>query len=153
MLYVNDSTIYAVSATASAATCSAINGFELALTWLDNNSLSANPAKTELMIFNPSRQPNLTGDTIQGTHYSISNSQHHVTTVTSLRYLRVFLTNDLKWMKHVSIMVNHAHSTIHGISILRNSIRGLDFMNWQHIYNTLVIPVLTYSTQVWYTGA
>src|SRR6266851_1180200 len=77
---------------------------------------------------------------------------HNITTITSLHYLGVFITADLKWKKHISIMVNHVHSTICGISILGNSIQGLDFMNWCHIYNTLVIPMLTYGAQVWYTG-
>jgi hypothetical protein len=58
---------------------------------------------------------------------------------------------DLKWTKHVDIMVNCAQSTIHRISILRNSIRGLNFMNWRRVYNALVIPTLTYGAQVWYT--
>jgi hypothetical protein len=49
-------------------------------------------------------------------------------------------------------MVNRAWSTIRGISILSNSIWGLDFMNWCHIFNALVIPTLTYRAQVWYTG-
>jgi len=72
--------------------------------------------------------------------------------VTSLQYLRVYLTNMLSWQRHVDIMANHAHSTIRGISILGNSVRSLDFLNWRRIYNALVIPILTYSTPVWYTG-
>ena len=49
-------------------------------------------------------------------------------------------------------MVNRARSTIRGISILGNSVRGLDFLNWRKVYNALVIPTLTYGAQVWYTG-
>ncbi len=49
-------------------------------------------------------------------------------------------------------MSNHTHSTIQGISILGNSIRGLDFLNWCCVYNTLVVPILMYGAQVWYTG-
>jgi len=64
MLYVDDGAIYAVSAMAAAATRSAIQGFELALSWLDDNGLSADPAKTELMVFNPGRQPDIMGGTI-----------------------------------------------------------------------------------------
>jgi len=115
-LYVDDGAIYAVSATTKATTRSAIEGFEMALQWLDNNGLSADPAKTKLMIFNPSRQPNLMGGTIYGAQYSVSNTHHNITMVTSLHYLGVFLTAKLDWTKHVSIMVNCAHSTIHGIS-------------------------------------
>ncbi len=49
-------------------------------------------------------------------------------------------------------MVNCARSTIRRISLLRNSVRGLNFLNWQCVYNTLIISVLTYGAPVWYTG-
>jgi len=49
-------------------------------------------------------------------------------------------------------MANRARSTIRGISLLGNSIRGLDFLNWRKVYNALIIPTLTYGAQVWYTS-
>jgi hypothetical protein len=49
-------------------------------------------------------------------------------------------------------MANRARSTVRGISILGNTISGLDLLNWRKVYNALVIPVLTYGAQVWYTG-
>jgi len=75
-----------------------------------------------------------------------------VRTVSHLRYLVVYIDRSLKWDRHVSIMTNRARSTIRGISLLGNSVRGLDFLNWRKVYNALVIPTLTYGAQVWYTG-
>ena len=49
-------------------------------------------------------------------------------------------------------MANCARSTIQGISILGNTISGLNLLNWCKVYNTLVIPILIYGAQVWYTG-
>jgi len=49
-------------------------------------------------------------------------------------------------------MANRACSTIRGITILGNSVCGLDFLNWCKVYNALVIPSLTYGAPVWYTG-
>jgi hypothetical protein len=49
-------------------------------------------------------------------------------------------------------MVNCARSTIRGLSVLGNSIRGLDFINWQKVYNAVVILALTYGVPVWYMG-
>jgi hypothetical protein len=49
-------------------------------------------------------------------------------------------------------MTNRTRSTIRGINLLGNSVRGLDFLNWCKVYNALVIPTLTYGAQVWYTG-
>jgi hypothetical protein len=75
-----------------------------------------------------------------------------VWTVTHLRYLGVYIDRSLKWDRHVSIMTNCARSTIRGINLLGNSVHSLDFLNWRKVYNTLVIPTLTYGAQVWYTG-
>jgi hypothetical protein len=150
-LYVDDGAIFSVSKTTAAATTSAIQGLEQVLGWLSRNGLSANPAKMELMVFTPPRSnPNLVGGHIHGATYR--NNQCVTTVTTSLRYLGVYLTLSLKWDTHVDLMVNRARSTIRGISILGNSIRGLDFMNWRRVYNALVIPTLTYGAQVWYTG-
>ncbi len=49
-------------------------------------------------------------------------------------------------------MANRACSTIRRISIISNSVRGFNFLNWHKVYNVLVIPVLTYGASVWYTG-
>jgi hypothetical protein len=67
-------------------------------------------------------------------------------------YLGIYLDCDLSWKNHVDIMANCARSTVRGISILGNTISGLDLLNWRKVYNALVIPVLTYGAQVWYTG-
>jgi hypothetical protein len=103
------------------------------------------------MVFTPRRSnPNLTGGNI---HRAVYGNNQRVTTVTmSLQYLGVHLTPTLSWDTHVDLMVNRARSTIRGINILGNLIRGLDFMNWQQVYNALVIPTLIYGVQVWYTG-
>jgi hypothetical protein len=153
-LYVDDGAIFAVSATTDSATKSVIKGFEEALTWLKRNRLSADLVKTELMTFQPPHTNwDLVGGHIWGGRYTdLTLRPNRISTTKSLRYLGVYITPDLKWTKHVNIMVNHARSTIRRISILGNSIRGLDFMNWQRVYNALVIPTLTYSAQVWYTG-
>jgi len=67
-----------------------------------------------------------------------------VQTVTHLRYLGVYIDHSLKWDRQVSIMTNHARSTIWGINLLGNSVCGLNFLNWRKVYNALVIPTLTY---------
>ena len=49
-------------------------------------------------------------------------------------------------------MAMRARSTIRGLSILGNSIRGLDLLHWKQVYLMYVIPILTYGAEVWYTG-
>jgi len=97
-LYVDDGAIYATSATTSAATESAIAGYEIALDWLHTNGLEANPSKTELMTFVCWRQPETTGGNTLGARYGDkSNALNRITTVKWLRYLGVYITEDLKW--------------------------------------------------------
>jgi hypothetical protein len=106
------------------------------------------------MIFTPSRSnPNLIGSPVKGARYNdpIAGPSCIMTT-TSLKYLGIFINHKLNWTKHVSTMVSQAHSTIRGISILGNSIQGLDLLHWHQVYNALVTPSLTYGAYVWYTG-
>ena len=67
-----------------------------------------------------------------------------MTAVSCLRYLGFFINHKLKWTTYVTTMAMRAQSTIKSISLLGNSVRGLDFMNWRRVYNALIMPVLTY---------
>ena len=49
-------------------------------------------------------------------------------------------------------MANRARSTIRGLSILGNSVRGLDLVHWKQVYLAYVVPILTYGAPVWFTG-
>jgi hypothetical protein len=153
-LYVDDGAIYTVSATLKAATKSTRSKYEAILAWLHTNGLQTDAAKTELMTFvRKCNNLNLIGSPIQGARYTIpTGPTYHVSTVKSLWYLGVYLDHRLDWTRHVTIMANRARSTIRGVSLLGNSVRGLDFLNWRKVYNALIIPTLTYGAQVWYTG-
>jgi hypothetical protein len=154
MMYVNDGAIYAVSATAQAAVTSALKGYEEVLRWLAKNGLSADLAKTELITFTKTRaNTDLTGSQIWGGCYAHAHAKClNITTASTVKYLGIYISQDLKWDKHVDTMINRAKSTIRGLSVLGNSIQGLDFMNWRKVYNAIVIPTLTYGVPVWYTG-
>jgi hypothetical protein len=153
-MYVDDSAIYAVSATTAAAASKARQHYMEVLKWLDNNGLQADPSKTELMMFRPTcANPNLIGTEVLGARYTDpSLGPNHITTVSHLRYLGVYIDHHLDWTRHVTIMANHARSNIRGVNILSNSVHGLNFLNWRKVYNVLIILGLTYGTQVWYTG-
>jgi hypothetical protein len=153
-LYVNDGAIYTVSVTTSTAVTRTCTLYQDVLKWLHENGLQADSAKTELMVFRPScSNLNLSGGNICGARYTdLSTGTNCITTVTSLQYLGVHINHHLDWTKHVTIMATQARSTIHGVTLLGNSIRGLNLLNWRKVYNALIIPVLTYGAQVWYIG-
>jgi hypothetical protein len=149
-LYVDDGAILSVSATPYSATRNAISKLEDTLSWLQINGLTADFDKTELMIFSPHRYR---GPSPNDAAYSDpTGKRHNVKPTTRLRYLGFFLTPKLDWHPHVSIMAMRARSTIRGLSILGNSIRGLDLIHWKQVYLMYVIPILTYGAPVWFTG-
>ena len=149
-LYVDDGAILTVSATPYSAAMNAMSKLEESLKWLHTNGLSVDFDKTELMIFSPSRyrRPKAMG----AKYTDPSNTRHELKATTRLRYLGFFLTPTLDWRPHVSIMAMRARSTIRGLSILGNSIRGLDLVHWKQVYLMYVIPILTYGAPVWFTG-
>ena len=140
-MYVDDGAILAVSATPRSAAEHAISKLEESLKWLDTNGLSTDADKTEVMIFSP---PRYRGPTVKDTAYTDPHgSRHRVLPTTKLRYHGLYLTPKLDWQAHVSIMANRARSTIRGLSILGNSVRGLDLVHWKQVYLTYVVPILT----------
>jgi hypothetical protein len=100
-----------------------------------------------------STNQNLLGDTTQGLRYiDPIHSPSNITAASTIWYLGIYLNHDLSWKNHMDIMANRTRSTIRGISILGNTISGLDLLNWHKVYNALVIPILTYGAQVWHMG-
>jgi len=49
-------------------------------------------------------------------------------------------------------MATRALSTISGLHILANSIWGLSVLNARLLYKTVVLPVLTFASPVWFMG-
>jgi hypothetical protein len=52
----------------------------------------------------------------------------------------------------VNTMCNWARASIKALQLLGNSVRGLNFAQWQIAYNAICLPVLTYGCQLWFTG-
>ena len=68
----------------------------------------------------------------------------------TLRYLGVFFTPRLDWTTHVKTMSTHARSIVKGLGVLGNSIRGFHLIAWRRIFISVIFPVLTYGSQVWF---
>src|SRR5579863_9746885 len=70
---------------------------------------------------------------------------------THIRYLGVFFTPMLNWKFHVTTLANRARSSIRALSVIGNSVRGISFLSWRKIFLAIIIPTLTYGSQVWFT--
>jgi hypothetical protein len=108
--------------------------------------------KSEAMFFHPSchTRPNFGH---KPSHVKITNlNKDHIFKISdSIRYLGVYFTPRLDWKLHVMNMANCTCSSIKGLSVLGNSVRGFSLSKWKTIYNTILLPTLTYSIQVWFT--
>ena len=143
--YVDDGAIVATSTTHHSAARQAAAGFEEVAKWLHQNGLMTDPDKTEFISFFKHRAPVTHGpvpdriplrDPVNGTRVVKRSSV--------VRYLGVFFKHNLSWDHHVTVMANRARSTVRAISILGNSVRGLDAANWRKVFHSLILPVLTY---------
>jgi hypothetical protein len=67
-------------------------------------------------------------------------------------HLGFFFDAQLTWTHHVEVMCNRAHASIKALQLLGNSVQGLDHAKWRLVYNMVCLPVLTYGSQLWFTG-
>src|SRR5437660_8156154 len=67
-------------------------------------------------------------------------------------WLGIFFNHKLSFKDHVNMMAICAQSTLVGLCILANSIQGLSIANARLLYKTVILPVLTFTVPVWYTG-
>ena len=102
--------------------------------------------KTEFISFAPPcAAEHLVSCLITSIHpWTSSSSSYTVEQSLIIHYLSIFIYHQFNWTHHMTIMVNQAHSTIHALSILGNSVWGLDYANWCCIFHSIVLPVLTY---------
>ena len=150
-LYVDDGGIIAEGATYRSALQKTAMHYEDVTDWLRRCGLCTDPNKCEIIVFHNSRWSSwLKGDL--PSHIGLCDASHGELTIRRsnlVRYLGVFFHESLDWSHHVKIMANRARSTIRALHILGNSIRGLDYANWRHVYHTIILLVLTYGTPIW----
>ena len=150
-MYVDDGGIQGTSITHREAAKAVARGYEDVVQWLHRNGLTVDKDKTEFISFSPRHSTHLGArvprlglrDPVHG-EYAVAASKH-------VRYLGIFIQNDLGWTTHVRTMAARARSTVHALSVLGNSIRGISFANWRKVFHSLILPVLTYGLPVWFT--
>ncbi|KAI5114539.1 hypothetical protein M0805_001026, partial [Coniferiporia weirii] len=75
-----------------------------------------------------------------------------VTPSCEIQWLGFFLDDLLTFKPHIRRMAMHARSTATALCVLGNTLCGLSIFNFRILYKTLIIPVLTYGFQLWFTG-
>src|SRR6266850_4001479 len=151
-LYIDDGTIYSSGPTYAAAASHLTHAVSEVFTWLHSFGLVPDTNKMELMFFHPlgCHSPH------KGTPPSLSIPLPHtlplvVRPTPILQYLRVFFMPTLNWDTHTKTLANHACSTIVSLGVLGNSVRGFSLTQWRTLFHSLILPILTYRFQVWFT--
>jgi len=154
-MYVDDGAIFANAKTHSLSSLNAMRGLQEITEWLGRSGLKCNTDKTEFISFSPPRSMvHINGPLVTAIHPRTSaSSSYTVERSTIICYLGIFIHHRFDWTHHVTIMANRARSTIRALSILRNSVQGLDFANWRKLFHSLILPVLTYGFPLYSTLA
>jgi hypothetical protein len=148
--YIDDVLLLAVSHSLESNIDRLTRAFNTVINCLEALGLDIDADKTELIHFtrscsNPALDPLI----------NISPPNALARTVRPspvMCWLGVFFDRKLSFKKHVETMATRALSTISGLRILANSIRGLSVLNTHLLYKTVVLPILTLASPVWFTG-
>ena len=152
-MYVDDGAIFSNAKNHQLSALNATKGLQEITAWLGRNGLKCDSDKTEFISFSPFRAAeHLVGRTVSSIHPRTSaTTSYTVERSPLIRYLGIFIHERFDWTHHVTIMANRARSTVRALSILGNSIRGLDYANWRKLFHALVLPVLTYGFPLYST--
>lgn len=108
--------------------------------WFKLNKLSLNIDKTNFMIFKNKHNNKPTPD------FKIQIDNKHIEKVNTTKFLGVLIDNNLTWKAHTS-HITKIVSKYNGI--IRKVRPFLTSKSLHTLYNTLVLPYLTYCTLVW----
>ena len=110
--------------------------------WLNANRLSLNIDKTNFMIFKPRNKnddkPNI----------MINGSQ--IDQVNKAKFLGVIIDCNLKWNEHIKHVTQKISK---GIGIIIKARKYFNCETLLNLYNTLILPYISYCVHVWGTAA
>ena len=108
--------------------------------WFKLNKLSLNIKKTNFMIFKNKHNNNPTPD------FKLQIDNNYIEKVDTTKFLGVLIDSNLTWKAHTS-HISKIVSKYNGI--IRKIRQFLNIESLHTLYNTLVLPYLSYCTLVW----
>ena len=140
VMYADDTTVYASGASVEECTTKIIGALNNINEWMENNSLALNTQKSTYMVFK--RKQNR----IVSVEDSVRVNGTSLERVECMKFLGVTLDENLLWNKHVNIINNKISKYVLIFYRLRNS---LTFSSMKLMYDSLVLPNLTYCSSIW----
>ena len=73
-----------------------------------------------------------------------------ITPPSSIRWLGFHLDRKLSFSHHVNLLAKKGNAIVSGLKVLGNTIEGISPANLRLLYKTVVIPAITYGSQLWF---
>ena len=108
--------------------------------WFSANRLIVNMKKTNYMVFKGRN----TSYNLDDLHVQLNNV--HLTRVHTTKFLGVHIDDSLGWKSHVSYVASKMASVLGILHVVKKMLPQRILMN---IYNTLILPHLSYATIIW----
>ena len=116
--------------------------------WLQKAGLTLDKDKRELMHYTRRQQDGSPAIRLPENNGTIST----IPTSSTVRWLGVYFDRKLLFNKHIAKITSKAEAAVASISMLANTIRGLSHYHLRQLYQTCILPVISYASVVWWTG-
>ena len=141
--YIDDFSL-SVTSTSAKKNCKAIERIVADLVKAANEQgVSFNPKKTELIHFTTQRMPSTEGVTIAG---------QAVAPKPLVKWLGIWFDPKLSFKQHIEKRINLAIAAFLGMQRLASTQRGLSFRAMRQLYIACITTVADYGVPVWYRG-
>jgi hypothetical protein len=148
LMYVDNGALSAFGPTLESNVLVLQQTFSLAVKRLQDVGMPVDKGKCDLMHF--TRRRNMGSPAARPV--MPDGTQLHVTARDTMRWLGFYFDRTLSWNQHVRIMCNRAASKITAMRILGNPVSGMCLVNHRRLFNSVVIPTLTYGAPLWFKG-
>ena len=118
---------------------------------LMNIGMSIDPDKCDLQHFSWRRgTPNNPPDGNPSLKTTLYGTDVTITPPKSIRWLGFHLDRHLTFKHHVNLLAKKGNAIVNGLKVLGNTIEGISPSNLRLLYKTVVIPAITYGSQLWF---
>jgi hypothetical protein len=140
ILYADDTNIFVSDSCLNNALSVATSEITKLDKWFKANKLSLNIKKTTAMLFSPIRK------SVNKTPLNLPVNNTNISFTENTKFLGVIIDNKLNWSSHIQYIASKISKTM---GILFRARDKLFTENLVSLYNTLVLPYLTYCIVVW----
>jgi len=114
---------------------------------LDSIGLTIDPDKCDLMHFSWRKND----DSNPSLKTVLHSKEVTITPPKSLRWLGFHLDRKLTFREHINKVTSKGLAIIQGMKVLGNTVEGISPANLRLLYNTVIIPAITYGAPLWFT--